>query len=157
MNAKFDSTPRAAQRVLKEHLRKIFEERVPFNRVLGLKLVSLDTKNPRIRFDMRPDLIGNPTRGALHGGVISSVLDVTAGMVIHLAFIERHGLQEDLVFPNIGTVDLRVDYLRPGRGKHFVATGRVLRMGRRIAVAHVELANDEGELIATGAAAYVVG
>ncbi|HVC12229.1 MAG TPA: thioesterase family protein [Burkholderiales bacterium] len=157
MNAKSDSTPRAAQRALKDQLRRIFEERVPFNRVLGLKLVSLDTKNPRIGFDMRPELIGNPTRGALHGGVISSVLDVTAGMVIHLAFIERHGLQEDLVFPNIGTVDLRVDYLRPGRGKHFVAAGRVLRMGRRIAVAHVELANDEGELIATGAAAYVVG
>ena len=50
-----------------------------------------------------------------------------------------------------------MDYLRPGRGSHFVATGRVVRLGNRIAVTHMELVNDEGELIATGGAAYVVG
>jgi acyl-coenzyme A thioesterase PaaI-like protein len=47
--------------------------------------------------------------------------------------------------------------LRPGRGKHFVSTAKVVRLGNRIAVTHMELANDEGELISTGAAAYVVG
>ena len=60
-------------------------------------------------------------------------------------------------FPSIGTIDLRVDYLRPGRGKYFVATGRVVRLGNRVAVAHIELVNDAGELIATGGAAYMVG
>ena len=45
-------------------------------------------------------------------------------------------------FQNIGTIDLRVDYLRPGRGKYFVAAGRVVRLGGRIAVAHMELVND---------------
>lgn len=143
--------------VLREQLRKTFEEKIRFNRVLGLRLVWVDGKQPQIRFAMRPDLIGNPARGILHGGVISSVLDVMAGVVIHAALIERHGLDEKPIFPNIGTVDLRVDYLRPGRGKHFAATGHVVRMGRRIAVAHMELVNDEGELIATGSAAYVVG
>jgi uncharacterized protein (TIGR00369 family) len=140
-----------------EQLRRTFEERIPFNRVLGMKLAWVDGKPPQIRFAMRPDLIGNPARGILHGGVISSVLDVIAGVVIHAALIERHGIDEKPTFPNMGTVDLRVDYLRPGRGKHFVATGHVVRMGRRIAVAHMELVNDEGELIATGSAAYVVG
>jgi len=52
---------------------------------------------------------------------------------------------------------LHVDYLRPGRGKYFVATGRVVRLGNRVAVAHMELVNDDGELIATGGAAYMVG
>ena len=146
-------TPRARRQLLC----KTFEEKVPFNRLLGMKLVWLGGKTPQIRFAMRPELIGNPSRGILHGGVISSVLDVMAGAVIHAALIERHGIGEQLAFPNIGTVDLRVDYLRPGRGNHFVATGHVVRMGRRIAVAHMELANDEGELIATGSAAYVVG
>jgi len=32
-----------------------------------------------------------------------------------------------------------------------------VRMGKRIAVAHMQLENDTGELIATGSAAYVVG
>jgi len=32
-----------------------------------------------------------------------------------------------------------------------------VRLGNRIAVTHMELVNDECELIATGGAAYVVG
>ena len=54
-------------------------------------------------------------------------------------------------------IDLRVDYLRPGRGKHFIATGAHRALGNRIAVTHMELENDAGELIATGGAAYMVG
>jgi uncharacterized protein (TIGR00369 family) len=59
--------------------------------------------------------------------------------------------------PSIGTIDLRVDYLRPGRGNYFIATGRVVRLGNRVAVAHMELVNDSGDQIATGGAAYMVG
>jgi uncharacterized protein (TIGR00369 family) len=106
---------------------------------------------------MRPELIGNTRRGILHGGVISAVLDVTAGFALMLALGKHTAPGEKLEFPNIGTIDLRVDYLRPGRGKHFIATGRVVRLGKRIAVTHMELVNDDGELIATGGAAYVVG
>jgi uncharacterized protein (TIGR00369 family) len=139
-------------------LREVFEKRVPFNSLLGLKVISTDPAAPRVRFDMRPDLIGNPTRQILHGGVISAVLDVAAGFAIHIALIEKQReAAEEVRFPNIGTVDLRVDYLRPGRGKHFIASSRVVRLGKRIAVTHMELVNDEGELIATGGAAYVVG
>ena len=147
-----------SKRELDAILRAIFEKKVPFNRLLGLKVVSTDPAAPRVRFDMRPDLIGNPTRQTLHGGVISAVLDVAAGFAIHLALVEKQrAAAEEVRFPNIGTVDLRVDYLRPGRGKHFIASGRVVRLGKRIAVTHMELVNDEGELIATGGAAYVVG
>ena len=40
---------------------------------------------------------------------------------------------------------------------YFVATAKIVRKGSRIAVVHTELHNDAGELIATGAAAYVIG
>ena len=137
-------------------LRQVFEENVPFNRVLGLKVDSIDPA--RLRFDMRPELIGNPRRQILHGGVISAVLDVAAGFAIHLAVSKsREEHASDGHFPSIGTIDLHVDYLRPGRGKYFIATGRVVRLGNRVAVAHMELVNDDGELIATGGAAYMVG
>ena len=135
----------------------IIEQHIPFNRVLGLKLDSMDPKAPALKFDMRPELVGNARRGILHGGVISAVLDATGGFAIMLALAKEPKPGEKLSFPNIGTIDLRVDYLRPGRGKHFVATAKVVRLGNRIAVTHMELANDEGELISTGAAAYVVG
>ena len=136
---------------------KIIQDHIPFNRVLGLRIESTDPKAPRLRFDMRPELIGNARRGILHGGVISAVLDASAGYALMLALAKDPKPGEKLEFPNIGTVDLRVDYLRPGRGKHFIATSRIVRLGNRIAVTHMELANDEGKLIATGAAAYVVG
>jgi uncharacterized protein (TIGR00369 family) len=137
---------------------RAFEQMIPFNRVLGLRIDSLDPEAPRLRFDMRPELVGNPVRQILHGGVISATLDVVGGLAIALASLAgkaeatpaRH-------FPNIGTIDLRIDYLRPGRGKYFVATGRVVRLGGRVAVVHMELVNDTGEQIATGSAAYIVG
>jgi uncharacterized protein (TIGR00369 family) len=137
---------------------RAFEQMIPFNRVIGLKVDSLDPKAPRLRFDMRPELVGNPVRQILHGGVISATLDVVGGLAIALASIaDKAEAMSPQNFPNIGTIDLRVDYLRPGRGKYFVATGRVVRLGGRVAVVHTELVNDTAEQIATGSAAYIVG
>ena len=104
---------------------RTFEQFVPFNRVLGLKVDSLDPKAPRLRFDMRPELVGNPVRQILHGGVISATLDVVGGLAIALALLSAKGKAAAPQFPDIGTIDLRIDYLRPGRGLYFVATGRV--------------------------------
>jgi uncharacterized protein (TIGR00369 family) len=137
-------------------LQQVMEEYIAFNKYLGLKVESFDVQAPKLRFDMRPELVGNPVRKILHGGVISAVLDVAGGFAIMLS-IAGESPVTPTSFPNMGTIDLRVDYLRPGRGKYFVATARIVRHGSRIAVTHMELHNDTGELIATGGAAYVVG
>jgi uncharacterized protein (TIGR00369 family) len=143
-------------KALQALMRKVMEEHIAFNKLLGLKVESFDADAPKLRFDMRPDLVGNPARQILHGGVISATLDVAGGFAIMLSLAaEMTGIPT--AFPNMGTIDLRVDYLRPGRGKHFIATARIVRKGSRIAVTHMELHNDEGELIASGGAAYVVG
>ena len=82
---------------------------------------------------------------------------MVGGLAVALASLAaKPELSTMAQFQNIGTIDLRVDYLRPGRGKYFVAAGRVVRLGGRIAVAHMELVNDTGEQIATGSAAYIV-
>ncbi len=54
----------------------------------------------------------------------------------------------------MGTIDLRVDYLRPGRGEHFTSAG-VLHSGNKVAVARVE--HHDGLHIATATATYLVG
>ncbi len=146
-------------KAMEAKLRHMFEENVPFNRVLGLKVESTAPDAAKLRFDMRPELIGNPRRQILHGGVISAVLDVAAGFVVYLAINKDRNVasaSDGERFPSIGTIDLRVDYLRPGQGKYFIATGRVVRLGNRVAVAHTEMENDAGELIATGGAAYMI-
>ena len=63
---------------IEAELRRTFEQIIPFNRMLGLRIDSLGFKAPRLRFDMRPELVGNPVRQILHGGVISATLDVVA-------------------------------------------------------------------------------
>ena len=137
-------------------LQKVMEEYIAFNKLLGLKVDSFDAGAPRLRFEMRPELVGNPSRQILHGGVISATLDVAGGFAIMLSIVGENPVAP-ASFPNMGTIDLRVDYLRPGRGRYFIATARIVRKGSRIAVTHMELHNDTGELIATGSAAYVVG
>jgi uncharacterized protein (TIGR00369 family) len=144
-------------------LREIFEARIPFNQVLGLRVASLDPQTPRLAFDMRPEMVGNFTRGMLHGGVISATLDAAGGLAATLAIFERHAGQGESVeaqlarFGRVGTIDLRVDYLRPGIGKQFETRSQVLRSGSRVAVVRSDLHNESDVLIASAVAAYTVG
>lgn len=135
-------------------------DRIPFNRVLGLAIESLEPERATVRLNMRPELVGNFVRGSLHGGAISTTLDYVGGLVAFLGTLKKAPSRsvDTLVerFARIGTIDLRVDYLRPGIGAHFIATGYVLRTGSKVAVTRMELHNDAGELIAVGTAAYVV-
>jgi uncharacterized protein (TIGR00369 family) len=57
----------------------------------------------------------------------------------------------------IGTIDMRVDYLRPGKGNRFYASGAVMRTGKKVAVTRMELKNEDNLLIAVGTGAYIVG
>src|SRR3954453_22828578 len=132
-------------------LRRLFETAVPFNKVLGLWVESLDAHAPKLRFDMKPELIGNPRRQILHGGVISAVLDVAAGFAIHLAVAKlKDEDPERGDFPNIGTIDLRVDYLRPGRGKFFIASARVVRLPQPVGDGHPGKNKHPGEVNCAG-------
>ena len=142
-------------------LKEITEEKIPFNKLIGMKIETLDLDKIGIRFEMSPELVGNFTRGNLHGGVISSVMDVTGGMVAWTGIMKKmEGQSFDEIserFNKIGTIDIRVDYLRPGLGEYFIATGSTLRTGNKVSVTRMELHNDKGILIAVGTGTYVVG
>ena len=150
----------AEQKRLEKALVEIFEQRIRFNETLGLKVVSPGPAAPTLRFEMRESLIGHYGSGRLHGGVISATLDAMGGFAIMVALAEKHAdeLLEQVAhrFGRVGTIDLRVDYLRQGLGKHFIASAEVTRMGGRVAATQMRLANDEGTLIATAAAAYII-
>ena len=154
--------PRTAadQRDFETALRDVFEQRISFNRVLGFRIESFDPLEPRVRFDMRPELVGHYQYGRLHGGVISAVLDATAGFALMCALVDKHRDEpaEQIVqrFLRLGTIDLRVDYLRQGIGERFHASARITRLGGRIGSAQMTLVNEAGALIATAAASYVI-
>lgn len=141
-------------------LTDMFEQRITFNTVLGLKLLSVKPGDVRGRVAMRPELVGHYAYGRLHGGVISAVLDAMGGLALMVGIGEKHpadtAQQVMHRFLKMGTIDLRIDYLRPGLGQHFIAHADVTRLGGRLGSTQMRLVNDEGTLIATGAAAYVV-
>lgn len=138
---------------------EVFEQRIPFNQVLGFRLEEVTASGGRISFAMRPELVGNYMRGSLHGGVISSALDTVGGLVAFVSLLDRIDSQDDGIarLANVGTIDLRVDFLRSGVGRSFVASGQALRAGNKVAVVRMELHNDDGVLIAAGTGTYLIG
>jgi len=59
-------------------------------------------------------------------------------------------------FAKLGTIDLRIDYLRPAIGAHFELRAQVLRLGSRVATTRMEFLGADGQLLSAGAAAYIV-
>jgi len=150
----------AEQALVDAELVQIFQHRITFNQTLGLRIDSVRPGDVRATLPMRPELVGHFAYGRLHGGVISAVLDAMGGLAAMVGVAERHphdSAQQVLHrFARLGTIDLRVDFLRPGLGRHFVATAEVTRLGGRVGSTQMRLVNDEGTLIATGAASYIV-
>jgi uncharacterized protein (TIGR00369 family) len=134
-------------------------EKIPFNKVLGLKVESISPDCVKTVFEMRDELMGNFKRGMLHGGVISSAIDITGGLAAVISIQEKmHGDTLEAKIERsfrMSTIDLRVDFLRPGLGKRFVVTAYVLRTGNKIAVTRIELHNDQNDLIAVGTGSYI--
>ena len=133
----------------------------PFNRQLGITRESMDNENGTVTIAMKPELVGNTHTGTLHGGVISALMDITGGFVVFLDIARKLKDQppEKLMerVTRIASVDMRVDYLRPGIGDQFIAKGFVIRTGSKVAVARTELRNEKDVVIAVGTGTYTVG
>jgi uncharacterized protein (TIGR00369 family) len=141
-------------------LTRIFEEMIVFNQVLGLKITALRPDRVAGRIAMRRELIGHYSFNRIHGGVISAGLDAMGGLAVMAAIGARH-LDEEPAhrlarFSKLGTIDLRIDYLRPGIGDHFELHAEVLRLGSRVATTRMEFRGADGKLLSTGAGAYIV-
>ena len=128
-----------------------------------------------LRFPLRVTLIGtSPIRwlnvGAGGGfasvlkeaGVhlISAGLDAMGGLAVMAAIGARHMQEAPLQrlhrFSKLGTIDLRIDYLRPGIGERFELRAEVMRLGSRVASTRMEFLGADGKLLSTGSGAYIV-
>lgn len=142
-------------------VRIYFNENIPFNKHMGIDVVDLGMDAVRIAIKMRPELVGNAIMNILHGGVTATLLDVSGGLAAIVHTIDKlDRLDGNLLFEKLktlGTIDMRVDYLLPGKGTHFEATATVVRHGRKVCVTRMELHNEKGDQIALGTATYIVG
>lgn len=129
-------------------LRQMMEEWVPFNRHLGMKVARSEPGKVRLEIDFREEFIGDPMRRALHGGVLFSLADAAGGMAVWSSSSDPNS--------RVATIDMRIDYLRPGKPERVCAEAHVVRQGNRVGVADVRLFHPsaEAETIATGKGVY---
>lgn len=139
---------------------QVFDQ-MPFNQLLGLRVTEFASERAEVRFQWKQELVGNPVQQILHGGVIASVLDVVGGiMAVSSALVRLDTLEPAQLAAKLGkmsTIDMRTDYLRPGRGQEFIATAAVIRSGNKVCVCRMELHNEAGVHIALGTGTYLVG
>lgn len=137
----------------------VFTDRIPFNAELGLRIDPTDLDCIHASFDMKPQLVGNFMHGILHGGVTCSVIDVVGGIAVFAAAARRMSGDTDIDqlaqwFSKLATIDIRIDFLRPGVGEQFVAKSQIVRAGKRISVVRMDLYNEHEDHIAAGTGSY---
>lgn len=129
-----------------EALRRFIEEAIPFNVFLGLRLERVSRGFARMLLPFREAFLGDVRRPALHGGILSTLIDTCGGVAAW-----SHCSSED----KIATVDMRVDYLLPAPPADLAVEAQVERLGNRVAV--VSSAVFEASAPAAGRKAIAVG
>jgi uncharacterized protein (TIGR00369 family) len=128
-------------------VRRVMEEMIPFNAFLGFEVEHLDEGRARMRVPFRPEFIGDAGRPALHGGLIATLLDTCGGAALWTLIRAQD---------RVSTIDLRVDYLRPGQAEMLVAEGTVMRLGNRVGVVSIRAFHPSApeETVAEGKGVY---
>ena len=125
-------------------------ESLPHNAKLGIRVVEVAPGRCTTYIEFRPELVGDPQRGVLHGGVVTTLIDATAGAAVYAAIPEGTSL---------ATLDMRIDYLKPTEPhKRLYASAELHRLTRRIAFVRASAYQDDpGNQVAHCAASFMIG
>jgi uncharacterized protein (TIGR00369 family) len=119
-------------------------ETVPFARLLGIEVDSVDKGTATLGLTIRHELMQN--NGVVHGGAVASLIDTATAFAILSLLATRE---------KITTVDLTISYLRPLTAGRVTATANVVRAGRRVVVVSADVLDNEGRLAATALSTYI--
>jgi uncharacterized protein (TIGR00369 family) len=117
---------------------------VPFAKLLGIEVDSLEPGHAVLSMKMRDDLMRNG--GIAHGGAVATLID----SAMAFAIIQLLGENEHTV-----TVDLTIHYLRPLSAGTARASARVVRAGKRVITVSAELLDHNDKLAATAISTYL--
>lgn len=120
----------------------------PFHQFLGVSFAEYEEGHVVLECPFREELLVNAEKEIVHGGILSSLVDIAG----HYAVLSAVGTR-------VPTVDLRTDYLRPGRRGPFRVEAEIDRVGRNVAVADAEIRQEqrgETKSVALGRGSYGV-
>lgn len=107
--------------------------KAPFPAHLGLKLQTVAPGRVVIRMPNRAEF--RQYRGVTHGGALASLIDTAATFATNTLI----GEDQDSV-----TIELKVNYLAAGTGRHLEAVANVLHHGRTTSVSTVDVLRADG-------------
>lgn len=116
----------------------------PFHKWLGLEIAALTEDALILEMPWRDEIVSNPMIGSAHGGILSSLIDLTGLYTINALGGSARA-----------TADMRVDFHRPATAGPLRAIGRVIKLGKQLSVAETRIEDTEGRLLASGRGAYV--
>lgn len=117
---------------------------VPFAKLLGIEVDSLEPGHAVLSMQMRDDLMRNG--GIAHGGAVATLID----SAMAFAIVQLLGENEHTV-----TVDLTIHFLRPLSEGTARASARVVRAGKRVITVSAELFDHSDKLAATAISTYL--
>jgi len=98
---------------------------VPHCRRLGMAVVRTGPREAVVRLPWREEIVGDPRRGVVFGGVITTLLDHAGGLAVSCSLAE---------LTSIATLDLRIDYLRAAEPRcDLLARAECYRLTRHVA------------------------
>lgn len=108
----------------------------------------LEIEPGRVRFGCTPDASAYNPIGVVHGGLVCTLLDTVIGCAVHTTLPARVGYT---------SIEIKVNYLRPVHlGAELVATGWVVKAGRRVAFAEAEVVAADGKQVATASGSCLI-
>jgi uncharacterized protein (TIGR00369 family) len=119
--------------------------RGPFHQWLGLKVQRVGDGEIDIKATWRPEWVVNADAGYTHGGILATLVDLTADW----ALVSTTGR-------GVPTIDMRVDYHRAAMKGDLVCKGKVVKSGKQFSVCEASIFNEEGQLLASGRGVYAM-
>jgi uncharacterized protein (TIGR00369 family) len=137
------------KQALLERMRSLLSQEVPHNQALGLVLEDVGAGEASVRLPYQDFLVGNPETGVLHGGAVTSLIDVACGVAVFVKLMR---------LARIATLDLRVDSLRPARpGKDVTAQAECYKVTRSVAfVRALAHDGDAADAVASAQGTFII-
>lgn len=130
-------------------LARQFIEALPHSVLLGMEPQEMGDGVAAIRMPYKPELVGDPLTGVIHGGAVSALMDTCCGAAV-MCHRDNAG--------GTATIDLRIDYMRAATpGQTITARATCYHMTRSVAfVRAVALDEDTDNPVATATGAFTV-
>lgn len=133
-----------------DYLRAMVDGALPPPPIAGLMEFTMTSAEPgRVVFTCQPDESAYNPIGAIHGGLVCTLLDSVVGCALHSTLPQGKGYT---------SIEIKVSYLKGVRAASglLTATGTVVKSGSRVGFAEGVVTDAAGAVVATASSTLLV-